>query len=373
MQTTGNQTSMKRPSFETSVPLPANPRPIVIVGAGSIINDAHLPAYRKAGFTVSSICDLDRERAQATADAFDIPDVYTSVATAVANAPGVAVYDVAVPASVLPVILTQLPDGAGVLLQKPMGENLEEAAKIRKICRAKNFHAVVNFQLRYAPFVLAARSLIDQGAIGDLIDLDVRVTVYTPWHLWKFLEGVPCMEVVYHSIHYLDLTRSFLGEPQGIYAKIVNHPSALNMDGTRSSMILDYGDMVRVNISTNHFHAYGLDNQESYIMWEGTKGAIKAKMGLLMNYPTGVPDEFEYCQLDGEGNAEWHKVAIGGSWFPDAFIGTMASLMQSMDGQSVNGITDVDDAFRTMALVDAACRSSHSGATAVLVAPDNKQ
>ena len=241
---------------------------------------------------------------------------------------------------------------------------------IRDICRAKNFQAVVNFQLRYAPFVLAARSLIDQGAIGQLIDLDVRVTVYTPWHLWQFLEGVPCMEVVYHSIHYLDLLRSFLGEPQGIYAKIVNHPSALNMDGTRSSMILDYGDMVRANISANHFHAYGLDNQESYILWEGTKGAIKAKMGLLMNYPTGVPDEFEYCLLDENGNAEWRSVEIDGSWFPDAFIGTMVSLMNLVDsrlaGKGIDGITDVDDAFKTMALVDAACRSSHTGATAIL-------
>ncbi len=357
---------MKQPSFKTSVLLPQMSRPIMIIGAGSIINDAHLPAYRKAGFSVAGICDLDQERAQATADAFGIPAVYTSLATAVENAPDGAVYDVAVPASALPAILGQLPDGAGVLLQKPMGENLDEAAKIRDICRAKNFHAVVNFQLRYAPFVLAARSLIDQGIIGQVIDLDVRVTVYTPWHLWKFLEGVPCMEVVYHSIHYLDLVRSFLGEPQGVYAKIVNHPSAPKMDGTRSSMILDYGNMVRVNISTNHFHAYGLDNQESYIMWEGTKGAIKTKMGLLMNYPTGVPDEFEYCRLDDEGNAEWNTVTIDGSWFPDAFIGTMASLMQRMDGQTVDGITDVDDAYRTMALVDAVCRSSHIGSTSIL-------
>ena len=89
---------MKTYSLQTIVPLPANPRPIVIIGAGSIINDAHLPAYRKAGFSVASICDLDRERAQATADAFGIPDVYTSLADAVANAPDGAVYDVAVPA-----------------------------------------------------------------------------------------------------------------------------------------------------------------------------------------------------------------------------------------------------------------------------------
>ena len=31
---------------------PKNHSPIVIFGAGSIVNDAHLPAYKKAGFRV---------------------------------------------------------------------------------------------------------------------------------------------------------------------------------------------------------------------------------------------------------------------------------------------------------------------------------
>ena len=35
-------------------PVPSAPRPIVIVGAGGIVSDAHMPAYRKAGFAVQS-------------------------------------------------------------------------------------------------------------------------------------------------------------------------------------------------------------------------------------------------------------------------------------------------------------------------------
>ena len=47
-------------------PRPANPRPIVIIGCGGIVAAAHLPAYRKAGFTVAGLYDLDRARAEAT-------------------------------------------------------------------------------------------------------------------------------------------------------------------------------------------------------------------------------------------------------------------------------------------------------------------
>ena len=43
-------------------------RPIVIIGAGSIVSDAHLPAYAKAGYTVPGIFDPDLDKARALAD-----------------------------------------------------------------------------------------------------------------------------------------------------------------------------------------------------------------------------------------------------------------------------------------------------------------
>jgi hypothetical protein len=37
------------------VKFPKNPLPIVIMGAGSMIKDTHLPAYKSAGFLVKGI------------------------------------------------------------------------------------------------------------------------------------------------------------------------------------------------------------------------------------------------------------------------------------------------------------------------------
>ena len=56
--------------------LPDRPRPIVLVGAGGIVRDAHLPAYAKAGFTVASLTDLDQDRARTLADAYGIAETY---------------------------------------------------------------------------------------------------------------------------------------------------------------------------------------------------------------------------------------------------------------------------------------------------------
>lgn len=356
---------MRKPMINQKPPMPESPLPIVIIGAGGIIKDAHLPAYRKAGFKVCGIYDKDPARTETLTTTFEVGKVCKSLAEAASLGDGKAVFDVAVPAAAILDILPSLPDGAGVLIQKPMGENLIEARKIREMCHKKKLRAAVNFQLRYAPLALAARSLIDQGQIGKICEMDFRVTVYTPWHLWSFLEGIPRVEILYHSIHYIDLMRSFLGNPMGVYAKTVRYPKAPRLLATRSNIILDYGDSIMAGISANHHHVFGTRHQESYVKWEGDQGAIKAQLGVNLNYPEGLQDSLEFCLLDEGKNPDWRSVELNGKWFPDAFIGTMASVMRFVEGSSKELPTSVDDAFQTMAVVEAAYQSSASGATEV--------
>jgi predicted dehydrogenase len=167
-----------------------------------------------------------------------------------------------------------------------MGRNIGEARAIRDICRRKRLIAAVNFQLCFAPAMLEARRLIEEGEIGRVHDMEVRVNVFMPWHLWPFLEGLDRMERPLHSIHYLDLIRSFLGEPCAVWARTTKHPSVPRLAWARSAIILDYGEMLRSAVTTNHGHAFGLRHQESYVKWEGTGGTIKTRLGLLMDYPT---------------------------------------------------------------------------------------
>lgn len=348
-----------------TAPLPADPRPIVAIGAGGIVRDAHQPAYRKAGFPVHGVFDLDGTRAADLATAFDIPHVYADLDEAIAAAPQNAVFDVAVPASALPELIPRLPDQSNVLIQKPLGETLAEATVLRDLCRTKQLTAAVNFQQRFAPFVVAARHLIETGVIGDLHSLDLRVTVHTPWHLWSFLQGIPRLEILYHSIHYIDLVRSFLGEPDGIYAKTTKHPACPDLAATRTGILFDYGEQIAANIVTSHGHDFGDRHQESYIRWEGTRGAIVARMGVLMDYPRGTDDLLEVCVQEDGRPGPWQQIPLQGTWFPDAFVGTMASLMRHADDPTSKLPTHFEDAWHTMAVVEAAYASSATGATPI--------
>ena len=55
-------------SLVQSWPKPSKPRPIVTFGAGSIVGDAHFPAYRKAGFPVAGLYDPDHAKAEKLAE-----------------------------------------------------------------------------------------------------------------------------------------------------------------------------------------------------------------------------------------------------------------------------------------------------------------
>ncbi len=359
-----NEPTLNFPEFSPSdayTPvLPRDPQPIVILGAGGIVRDAHLPAYRKAGFPVVGIANRTATRAQALAEEFGIERVFTSVSEAVDWAPRNAIFDLALMPEQYLETLSALPDGAGVLIQKPLGQNLVAGKKIRDICNKKHLVAAVNTQLRFAPYVTEARRMIAAQTIGEIIDLEIRVSVETPWHMFPNVLGLDRLEINMHSVHYIDLVRSFLGDPTGVGAVTRSHPSK-DIANTRSTIIMYYGDRpIRVAISANHDHDYGPRREESFIKWEGTKGAIRAQMGLLLDYPMGGQDSLEYI-LASEKSRGWRPIPFEGSWFPEAFIGSMGALQRFIEGSVAELPTSVDRVLGTMAVVDAAYESDLQG------------
>jgi predicted dehydrogenase len=348
--------------LKQQVELPKKPLPIVIIGAGSIVKDAHLPAYSIANFEVLGIYDKIKSKAEILKCQFSIvKNVFESLEELIEE--GInhkAIYDLALPASQHTQTLEKLPDGSGVLIQKPMGENIQEAQQILEICERKNLVAAVNFQLQHAPYMIAAKDMINRGLLGEVFDMELMVCVQTPWHLWDFLFPLPRVEILYHSIHYLDLIRSFLGNPKKVYASTIKHPKMKKLASTRTSIILDYEKQIQARITTNHGHDFGIKHQQSYFKIEGTEGAIKIKIGLSMDYPKGVPPKFEYIFLD-KPIKEWKELPLQGGWFPEAFIGTMAGLQNHYQNKSLPLSNSIYDAFDTMCLVEAAYISSEKG------------
>ena len=348
-----------RAKLKQSWPKPRSRKPIVLIGAGGIVRDAHLPAYRKAGFDVAGVFDIDAERAHSLADDWAIPRTFDTLETAVSACGTTVVYDLATPPDAVARILAKLPQNSAVLIQKPMGRDLDDARAIRQISRERDLKAAVNFQLRFSPMMLAARNTISRDLIGELLEIDIKVNIFTPWHLFPFLKGMDRVEISVHSIHYLDMIRALAGNPHGVFARTMGDPRSQDYAQTRTSAVLDYGDRLRVLMNVNHNHRGGNRFQEARFRLEGTEGCMFVKLGVLYDYPNGEPDELWICR-NGE---EWHAVDLVGAWFPDAFIGTMSNVQRFESGEDDHLVSGVEDAFQTMALVEACYEANRVAGT----------
>ena len=348
-------------SLRQSWARPGSPRPIVVIGAGGIVNDAHLPAYRMAALPVAGLYDIDGGKAAALAEKWGTT-AFATLDEAIATAG--AVYDLALPPAAHLEVLPKLPKGATVLLQKPMGRGLDEATAILKLCRERELVAAVNFQLRYSPMLLAVADALERGWLGRLVDVEAHLNIMTPWHLFPFLKGMERVEIAVHSIHYLDAIRALLGNPAGVHARTLGHPST-DLAQTRTSALFDFAPDQRVVFSINHNHDFGRKFQDASFRFEGTEGAAMVKLGVLLDYPKGEPDEL-WITRKGE---DWTAVPLSGGWFPHAFIGTMSNLQRYAAGEDEKLLTSVEDAWHTMALAEAAFVSAAAPATPVRVAP----
>jgi predicted dehydrogenase len=341
--------------------VPSHPRPIVIIGAGGIVRTAHLPAYQRLRFPIAGLFDIQRDPAAATARHFNIPVVFDTLAEAcAAGRDRPVVYDVAVPGSQVLPVLQCLPPGSPVLIQKPMGDDLQMARDILRTCHERRLTAAINFQLRFSPNILALRDLIERGSIGEIVDIEVRLQVRQPWELWPFLRGAPRLEILYHSVHYLDTIRLLAGEPSGVYCRVVAHPLLPDFNDARSTTILDYGDRIRCSLTLNHTHSYGQKHRASMFKVEGTAGAALLSMGVNIDYPSGPPDTLEVTTGGG-----WQEIPLRGSWFVEAFEGPMSNLQRVVAGEDDALVSPVEDAIKTMALVEACYQSSASGGTPI--------
>jgi predicted dehydrogenase len=80
-------------------------------------------------------------------------------------------------------------------------------------------------------------------------------------------------------------------------------------------------------------------------------------MGVNLDYPKGAPDTLAYAER-GVAGGQWKHLPVKGNWFPDAFVGSMGALQSYVEGSATELPIGFESAYETMALVEAAYRSS---------------
>lgn len=334
---------------------------IGVVGCGGIVNYAHLPAYRESGFRVVACFDQDREAAARTARKHGIPRVAASLDELLAD-PAVAIVDVAVtPWAQAEIAERAIAAGKHLLCQKPLAMEYATAARLVDLAATRGVKLAVNQQMRWDAGIAVSRQLLAQGALGEVADARIEVSVRTPWRMWPWIAESERLEVMYHSIHYLDALRSLFGDPLRVTARHGRWPGQEEVGETRTTTVLEFPGDLRALVDVNH-HDWS-DGAYARFRWLGTGGVVEGTLGLLYDYPTGRVDTLRY-----QPNVEprtWHDAALSTWWIPDAFAGPMASLMTAIQ-EGGEPATAGRDNLGTVATVLAAYRSAAEGRTVAL-------
>jgi len=254
-------------------------RPIAVVGAGAIMNVAHLPAYRAGGLEVVDVFDVDRARAREVAEAHDIPRVYEDLDQLLADNT-VEVVDIAVPAQHQPAIVRRaLSSGRHVLGQKPFAPSADEALELAELADARGLVLAVNQQLRFDEGMAAAHRMVELGWLGELTAMSITVNIWTEWTLWPWMLDTPRLEIMNHSIHYHDLVRWFLGEPSVAFCAAGRTPGQAATGETRTMTTTLYASGARALVHANHENKTQ-DDAASFRI-DGSMGSIRGTLGLL--------------------------------------------------------------------------------------------
>jgi predicted dehydrogenase len=327
---------------------------IGMIGCGGIVNYAHLPAYVASRLNVVACYDVNPEAAHKTAAAHGIGRVHESLDAMLAD-PEIAIVDIAVPAWEQRAIAERaLAAGKHLLCQKPLAEELDDARAIVAAAERSGRLVAVNQQMRWSSGIAAARDLVGRGFIGQVTDAQIQVSTSTPWHMWPWLRESPRLDVMYHSIHYLDSLRSILGDPEWVTSRHARFPGQQERAETKTVTVLDYPTGTQALVAVNH-HDEGGDHYATFRLI-GTEGVIRGTIGLLYNYPHGRPDTLQ-CRSNRVTPAVWYDIALEGLWIPDAFIGPMASLMEAIQTGGTPA-TAASDNLGTLQVVHAAYRSA---------------
>jgi len=187
---------------------------VAVIGCGLIGRRRAEVAAAHPDTRLVAVADLVAEAAEEVADAHGA-QAFTDWHAALA-APGVDIVCVAtLNAALAEISQAALAAGCHVLVEKPMGRNLEEAQAMCAAAEAAGRRLKIGFNHRYHPALTEAHKRVGDGVIGDIVHIRARYGhggrpgYEKEWRGSRELAGGG--ELTDQGVHVIDLIHWFMG------------------------------------------------------------------------------------------------------------------------------------------------------------------
>jgi predicted dehydrogenase len=235
----------------------AKPLSIGLVGGGAIARLSHAPTIMRSDDTrLAGVFDPDRSRAEAVAAEFG--GVAVTELDRLLDLPGLDAVVVATPNRYhAEAVVAAAARGLHVLCEKPLSIDIASGAAMVNACRRAGVVLQVGFNQRFWSQVQIAKSLIDAGVIGDVLQFESvyaeKASAYPAATRYRYdLAQSGGATIIDLTIHRIDLARYLVGDMSAVYADLVNSVMTEKVDDN-VHLLVRFASGARGCLSGNRF------------------------------------------------------------------------------------------------------------------------
>jgi predicted dehydrogenase len=353
-----------------------------LLGAGRWAGSAHIPGWqREPRSDLAVICDVRRELAEDAARRFGVREATNDWQATVAR-PDLDVIDIATPSHTHhELALAALEAGKHVLCEKPVAYDFRDTRRAADLAKRKGLKTKLGFTFRYSPGVQYARSLLDEGFVGDPFVfngyeqnsqwLDPQTPLRQVDHTAD-QSRVRASSIEGYGAPIIDIGMWWVGAG---YARCVG----LMKNFIPERMVRATGQMMRMNIDDGDIHIVEYTNgaigsiQTSYVTignYPGVEARLYGRRGAII---CRLVEEFgvaETIRLATPDDVEFKPVEIpqrfypaGGtpreSWRTLFYANLIKDFVDDILGASARNQGNFEDGARVQEVINAVERSHH--------------
>jgi len=303
---------------------------------------------------VVGVCDREPGRARELAERYGIPWAGADAATMLDTCRPDALDVAATPAAHAALVKEAVERGVHVLCQKPLALTLEDASAMIDAAERAGVALYVNEMLRFCPWYRQAREVLNSGRLGRVgyVRLHNRMAGFVEvgpqrrleYGFRGFLREAERVLMLEETIHYLDVARYLLGEPDSLYAAATRLSPFVRGEDV-ASLVLRFGRAVAV--IDDSWSAHG--PARSGLEIEGEEGALFLSGDRRLEFHdgrTGAP-----AQVWDYSGRPWPE------WRPLVFAELFGDFLRAADG-GPGRVEQARDNLRTLRLTLAAYDSA---------------
>ena len=224
-----------------------------------------------------------------------------------------------------PIAIAALRESKHVLIEKPPGRNLEEALEIASAARRANGARLkLGFNHRYHPAIARAREMLNQGEIGDVLNVRARYGhggrpgYESEWRGDPKLAGGG--ELTDQGVHVVDLLNWFIGMPETAYCAVQTAVWPIAPLEDNAFGILRYREGAIASMHTSwtqwkNLFSFEVFGRKGSLSIEGLTGSYcDQRLTIVLRKPTGGPPDIAeevFTGPDCTWAAEWDDFARG--------------------------------------------------------------